>query len=110
MGKKYYGHKKFYKIIEELKEIHSKKNFDYAGMGDPLGNFKRCGQMTKALFKNDKNKELKIALCYMSKHFDAVMDMVGQGRKFKVENLKDKFKDLAIYSILCIIMLEENET
>lgn len=36
---KYYGHPDFYKILDELKELHSKKNYNYASSDNPLSNF-----------------------------------------------------------------------
>ena len=38
---KLHGHPRFYEIIEALKDLHSRKNHDYASGGDPLGNFRR---------------------------------------------------------------------
>lgn len=109
--KKYKGHPKFHKILEELRELHNNKNYDYAGNKHPLGNFYRCGKITKELFKGENLEELKIALCYMSKQFDAVIDMIGNNRIGKAESIKDKFRDLAVYSIICMILLEEkNDT
>ena len=89
-NKKYYGHPKFYKIVEELKDLHSRKNFDYAGTGDPLGNFDRCGQMMKAVLSEGGFEELKVLLVYMSKQFDGVIDMIGKNRTAQVEGIKDK--------------------
>jgi len=108
MKKKYHGHPKFYKIVEELKELHSKKNFDYAGGGDPLGNFHRCGSMMKALLSNGGYEDLKVLLVYMSKQFDGVIDMIGKNRTAQVEGIKDKLTDIAVYSIIARIIYEEH--
>ena len=103
------GHKKFNKILEELKALHALKNEDYAGKGDPLGNFKRCGSMMKSLLSEGGYEDLKVALVYMSKQFDAVIDMIGKGRTAQVEGITDKLNDIAVYAILTRILYEEKQ-
>jgi len=101
---KQYGHPEFYKILKELAELHSKKNYQYASSDDPLGNFKRTGKLASKLFKSEINKPLAMALCYVSKQIDGVYEMVGESKKDTIEELEDKLKDIAVYSILCIIL------
>ena len=108
MNKKH-GHPKFYTIIKELAVLHSRKNFDYAGGGDPLGNFHRCGEMVKALLSDGDLADMKTALIYMSKQVDAVIDMIGKGRKEQVEGITDKLNDIAVYAILARILYEERK-
>ena len=107
MKKKLYGHKKFYKILEEMAELHSKKNYQYATDDDPLSNFKSAGRMVEKLFKPGINIPLATALVYMSKQFDGVVNMVGENKENTIEALEDKFMDIAVYSILCMILNEE---
>lgn len=38
---KKHGHPKFYQILEEMAQLHSDKNHDYAESDRPLGNFER---------------------------------------------------------------------
>jgi len=103
------GHPKFYKILKELADLHNKKNYDYAGKGNnPLGNFKRCGSMVRALLKEGGYEDLKVSLIYMSKQIDAVIDMIGNGREAQVEGITDKLNDIAVYAILSRILYEEN--
>jgi len=42
---KVYGHPRFYEIIEQMKELHSRKNHDYAGTSDPLKNLRACERL-----------------------------------------------------------------
>jgi len=105
---KYYGHPDFYKIVDELKKFHSRKNFQYASSKNPLGNFERCGQMVKKLFKPDINEKLAIALCYLSKQIDGVIEIVGENKKGTCDTLEDKLRDIAVYSIICIILNRQN--
>lgn len=103
------GHPKFTKILLELWLLHQKKNYQYATKDDPLGNFHRTGQIAKKLFKDSiKNKSLAIALAYMVKQIDGVYEMVGESKKDTIDELNDKLRDIAIYSILCMILNEED--
>lgn len=106
---KQYGHPKFYKILNELAELHSLKNYQYATTDNPLGNFYRASSLASKLFKDEINKPLAMALVYMSKQIDGVYEIVGEGKKGTVDSLNDKLKDIAIYSILCIILNEEKK-
>ena len=45
--KKQFGHPQFYKILEELADLHSKKNYQYSTDKDPLSNFKSPGKMVE---------------------------------------------------------------
>ena len=102
-----YGHPKFYEILNELAELHSNKNFQYASQGDPLGNFHRCASMTSKILKDGINKPLATALMYMSKQIDGVYEIVGEGKEGTADSLKDKLMDIAVYSVICMILNNE---
>ena len=71
---KKYGHPKVYEILERLKKLHSEKNRDYADEDDPLGNFKRVGEIAKRYeLITPGNEALKIAIIYALKQFDAAL-------------------------------------
>jgi hypothetical protein len=109
MPKEFYGHPDFYKFVDELKELHSEKNKQYATQDDPLANFKRASRLCEKLFNpNIKNKPLAYAFVLMSKQIDCVAEIIGEGKTDTVEELKDKLRDIAIYSILMMILEEEN--
>lgn len=101
---KQFGHPQFYKLLDELAELHAKKNAQYASQSNPLGNFQRTAKLADKLFKPDINKPLAMALCYMAKQVDAVYDIVGENKKNTVDSLEDKLKDIAVYALLCIIL------
>lgn len=108
MKNKKNGHPKFYKIIKELAELHDAKNATYASSENPLGNFTRSSKLAEKLYKPEiKNKPLAQALSLMAKQIDGVYDIVGENKTELVEDIKDKLKDIAVYSILCIILYEE---
>jgi len=104
---KQYGHPQFYKILDELAELHSKKNYQYATDKDPLSNFKSAGKMVEKLFKPGINVPLATALIYISKQYDGVLNIVGEGKKDTIESVRDKLMDISVYSILCIILNED---
>jgi hypothetical protein len=103
----YYGDPMFYEIVEELKQLHSRKNFQYATQGNPLGNFERVGRLAKKLFKEHVPEDLGSAMLLMGKQIDAVYEMVGEGKSGTVEELEDKFKDMAAYSVICMILVRK---
>ena len=107
MKKKRYGHPKFYKILEEMAELHSRKNYQYATDKDPLSNFKSAGRMVEKLFKPNINIPLATALVYMSKQIDGVINLVGESKTDTIEALEDKLMDIVVYAILCMILSEE---
>ena len=105
-----YGHPDFVPNMLEAIKLHSDKNWDYAGEGDPLGNFNRVAAMCAPLTSSPEGLgayPLHVLLLYMAKQFDAVIDCVGHGREVKVETLSHKLLDITIYAQLGRIMLEE---
>jgi hypothetical protein len=102
-----HGHPDFYEALVDMGIVHSEKNYDYAGDGDPLGNFKRVAKIVESIIGPD-NGPAKVAVIYVAKQFDAVVDMLAHGRTAKVESLDDKLQDLSIYSQLARIALRES--
>ena len=100
-----HGHSDFIPNAVEAIRLHSDKNWDYAGEGDPLGNFNRVASMTSALMSGG-GSPLHVLLIYMAKQFDALIDATGHGRKMKVEELSGKLVDISIYAQLGRIMAE----
>ena len=47
-----------------------------------------------------------MAMFNMAKQVVAVYDMVGDQKEGTVEEIEDKFKDTAVYSLICIILSE----
>lgn len=96
---KFYGHPEFYKILDELKGLHSRKNQDYANE-DPLSNLKMCergglpGWKGVIVRLTDKISRL---LSFMSRESYAVKD----------ESVEDTLRDTAVYAILALILYRE---
>ena len=97
----YYGHPMFYQILDELKELHSNKNRDYAG-DDPLSNLRMCekgglpGWKGVIVRLTDKISRL---LTFMKKEQFQVKD----------ESVEDTLRDAAIYSVLGLILYRESK-
>ena len=107
MDKKF-GNPRFYELLKEIEELYSKKNKQYNSADDTLGHFKRLSVLMGKILKKDmKNKPLATCLAIMSKQIDAVYDMVGENKVDTPDKLEDKFKDIAIYSLICIILSEQ---
>ena len=105
----YQGHPEFYKIVEELKDLHSKKTIQYGNESNPLGNFERASKICEKLLNpNIKNKKLAYLLVLVAKQLDCIYDIIGERKTDTVEEVEDKFKDIAIYSIIGMILEREN--
>lgn len=95
------GHPRFYELLLQAAEIHARKNKNYAVDGNPLSNLKECerigirpfiGVMIRLFDKWSRLIELT----------KGKQDLVG-------ESLVDTLLDNAIYSVLAIILLEEEQ-
>ena len=97
--KKFYGHPGFYELIEDIKEIHSNKNKDYAG-DNPLSNFMMCERMGIPAWKG--------VLIRISDKFSRLCSFANTEEfKVKDESVEDTLKDLAVYSLICLILYRE---
>ena len=108
---KWNGHPRFYEILEQMALLHSRKNSDYATEEEPLANFKRVAEMCKKYkFLTEGYESVKVALIYSMKQIDAAYKLLGLGQKGEVEGFKDRMMDVAVYSILAMILYgEENK-
>jgi len=95
--KKFFGHPKFYKILEELRELHSRKNHDYATSDDPLSNFKEAERLGIPAWKG--------CLIRMSDKWCRLIEL--SKKEGMNESIEDTLRDLAVYSIIAIILYEE---
>ncbi len=96
------GHPRFYELIERMKEIHSSKNQDYAKEEDPLQNLCQCEKIGIPAHIG----------CFirMQDKWSRITNLIkGQEPEVKDETVKDTLMDLAVYSLLCIILIEEDK-
>lgn len=106
---KRYGHPKFYEILEELAQLHSDKNHDYAVGGDPLGNFKRRAEIYSKYPGLDLSDPVVVALVDAMKQLDAAFWLLSNKHEAKVEGLTNRLKDVAVYSPIAMILEEEKQ-
>jgi len=101
--KKYFnGHPRFYEILEQLAELHDRKNHDYSNEGDPMSNLRQCADMGIPPWMGVGVR--------LTDKMDRIKSFAKKG-EFMVddEGIKDTFRDMAVYSILALILLEEEE-
>lgn len=104
----FFGHPKFYRIIDSLKQLHSNKNRDYATKENPLGNFLRVAEWCKTYnLVTRGNEATKVAMIFKLKQLDAALKLLGSGQKGKVEGIPGRLNDDATYSIIARILYEE---
>jgi hypothetical protein len=95
------GHPMFYELLDRMREIHAAKAADY-GDGNPLGNFINTEEDTGCpaalgVLVRMCDKWKRICNIYKNKGKHAVKD----------ETIEDTLLDLAIYSLIDIIILRE---
>lgn len=109
LEKKRYGHPRFYEIQEELAQLYSDKNHDYAVGGDPLGNFKRRGVIYSLYPGLDLSDPEVVAIVDLMKQLDAALWFLSNKHKAKVEGKRGRMKDVAVYSVIDMILEEEKD-
>lgn len=110
-GGKRSGHPEFYKLLDEIGELHNCKNYDYADGGEqgPLGNFRRISAI-KRLYPESTvwTTPTGVAITYALKQLDAALILLTTGKTSKTgEGLNERLRDIAIYSLLSIILDKE---
>ena len=99
---KKHGPPRFYELLEEIADLHSRKNHDYAGDKDPLRNFRKCNNMGVDSFTG-----IMIRLSDKWSRLESFMKQ--KTLQVKEESVIDTLKDNAVYSLLAIILYEEQQ-
>ena len=94
------ANKRVLELFKELQELHEAKDSDYAGK-EPLSNFKRCEDFGVPAWKG--------TLIRMSDKWSRLLSLVGKdgNHAVKGEGLDDTLRDLAVYAIITLVLLEE---
>lgn len=96
--------KTFDNLMDEIKELHSKKNHDYAADNNPYSNFEFSAQLV-AQFTNPVDQVfagiigIKIA---------RLGQLLGQGKKPNNESVRDSMRDLTTYCGIWCSWREDN--
>lgn len=95
------GHPRFYELLEEMRETHNRKNHDYATDTDPLSNLRLCETFGVEAWLG--------TLVRMADKWSRITELSKKEAMVADESIKDTLIDLANYSLLCYILLEEHE-
>ena len=95
------GHPRFYELIDEICELHEKKNSDYAKDDNPLSNFQRAASLGVEPWRG--------VLVRMSDKWSRIEEL-SKGKTPQNESLRDSLIDLAVYALIDIVLLEERGT
>lgn len=88
----------FDKLIQEIQLLHDSKNQDYAADADPLSNFRRAEAFGVPAWKG--------ILVRLSDKWSRI-EQLANGKTPKNESLRDSLIDNAVYSLLCVLLLDE---
>ena len=93
---------KFNQLLDHIKEIHTNKNHDYATDEDSLSNLKLCKMVGIEPWIG--------VVIRITDKFSRIAEYARKGElKVKSEGIRDTFIDMAVYSLLAIILMEEEE-
>jgi len=93
-----YGDPRFYALLDEIAELHSRKNHDYSKASEPLSNFRRSRDLGVEPWKG--------VLVRMSDKYSRI-EQLANGKNPKNESMRDSLVDLAVYSLICVLLRED---
>lgn len=88
----------FVALVDEILKLHESKNSDYAKDSDPLSNLRRCQAFGIEPFKG--------VLVRLTDKWSRIEELAG-GKTPKHESLRDSLIDNAVYSLLAVLLLDE---
>ena len=94
--------KRFYEIIDVIKNLHDQKRHDYGANEDIFANFRLSELSGIPAWQG--------SVVRMGDKYATISNFIKKGEfKFKGENIKDTLMDMAIYSLITMILYEEEE-
>ena len=94
--------KRFYGILDVIKELHDKKRHDYGANEDIFANFRLAELSGISAWQG--------SVVRMGDKYARISNFIKKGEfKFKEEGIKDTLMDMAIYSLITMILFEEEE-
>jgi len=91
----------FIAVLDEIKALHDSKNHDYAADTDPLSNLRRSEAFGIPAWKG--------VLVRLTDKWSRI-EQLAAGKSPKHESLRDSLIDNAVYSLLAVILLDEQQT
>ena len=94
--------KRFYEILDVIKNLHDQKRHDYGANEDIFANFRLSELSGIPAWQG--------SVVRMGDKYARISNFSKKGEfKFKGENIKDTLMDMAIYSLITMILYEEEE-
>ena len=92
----------FHLLLKTIGELHDKKNSDYGAKEDPLANFKMAKMMGVSPF---------VGCCIrISDKYARLCSFLKKGHlSVKDEKIEDTLQDLAVYSLIAILLRREEK-
>ena len=103
-----FGHPRFYEILKEAADLHSRKNKDYAQGGEPLGNFDRRAAIFGLYPGLDLTDPAVVTILDLLKQLDAYLWMKSEGYEGETESKRARLGDVLVYAGIAMIQEEED--
>jgi hypothetical protein len=87
----------FIALLREIEALHDSKSHDYAGV-DPMANLRMCESMGIPAWKG--------VLVRLTDKWSRLQQL-SNGKTPKHESMRDSLMDNAVYSLLCINLLDQ---
>ena len=92
--------KRFYELLNTIKNLHDAKKHDYGAKEDIFANFRLSALTGISPWKG--------SVVRMGDKYSRICSFIKNGDfKFKEENIKDTLLDMAIYSLITIFLYEQ---
>lgn len=96
---------RFKQVCDELYEMTNRKNRDYADPNDAFLNFRQIEQLTAKRISTEMG-----ILTRMSDKMSRIAALLSRDAKVSTESITDTLTDLAVYSIILRLYLENLNT
>ena len=94
--------RRFHELLKTIKELHDKKQHDYGADEDIFANFRLSELSGVPAWQG--------SVIRMGDKYSRISNFIKKGEfKFKEESIKDTLMDMAVYSLITMILFEEAE-
>lgn len=104
------GHPRFYELVNEISDLHDRKNRDYRGVSGPVSNFERLSAIMRLYPGMDWDSPYGTAVFQALKQIDAALALRVSKKESAVgEPIPSRMRDVAVLSLLSIVLIEEEK-
>lgn len=93
---KRHGSPEYYKMLEEMADLHDKKSHDYASNDDPYGNYHFSGMLAK-LFDNPDDSGF---VGRIGEKLFRLANLENSGKHPENESIEDTERDICVITLL----------